>query len=396
MNDFTLDTIPFGIYSHGQGEKKICSAIGEDIIDLKYLADSGLFDDLNVLPTVFTAEYLNDFIALGKNITTSIRKRIQRSIPNVDFRRQFCPYKINEIDLHLPLKITDYTDFYSSEQHAFNVGAMFRDKENALLPNWKHIPIAYHGRASSIMVSGTSFKRPSGQIKISESEPPIFAPTRALDFELEVATVIGKNSSLGEIIDVDTAEDYVFGFVLFNDWSARDIQRWEYVPLGPFLSKNFFSSISPWVIPIEALDDFRVEAPIQEPSVLPYLNQKNRRNFDIKLEVVLTTSDGVDHLICTSNFSHLYWSVAQQIAHHTSNGCPLNIGDLMASGTISGPNKKSFGSMLELTWGGKEPIELSDGTSRKFILDGDTITIRGYADRDGKRVDFGFVSNKVK
>jgi fumarylacetoacetase len=393
---FTIDTIPFGIYSQDEhSERKICSAIGDEIIDLRYLADSGLFDDLNILPNFFSTSTLNEFIALGKSKTNAIRSKIQLAAQTSAFKHHFCPAKINDVILHLPIKIGDYTDFYSSEQHATNVGIMFRDKDNALLPNWKHIPIAYHGRASSIMVSGTNFHRPKGQIKVTEADPPIFAPTKALDFELEIATVIGKSTQLGQAINVDEAKDYVFGFVIFNDWSARDIQRWEYIPLGPFLAKNFFSSISPWVIPIEALEDFKVKAQPQDPTVLPYLQQKDPHTFDVNLEVILTTAEQVSTVISKSNFKHLYWTVAQQIAHHTSNGCPIDVGDLMASGTISGPEKSSFGSMLELAWGGKAPITLADGSQRKFIEDGDTITIRAYNEQGGKSINFGEVTNTV-
>jgi fumarylacetoacetase len=299
------------------------------------------------------------------------------------------------VQLHLPVKIGDYTDFYSSEQHATNVGMMFRDPDKALLPNWKHLPVAYHGRASSIFVSGTNFYRPKGQLCPDESQPPFFSPTKRLDIELEMATVIGKSNDIGEAIDINEAENYIFGFQLFNDWSARDIQKWEYVPLGPFLAKNFFSSVSPWVVPIEALTPFRVPAQKQTPEVLPYLQDKKLQNFDVQLEVYLQTKAGVETKICQSNFKNLYWTVAQQIAHHTVNGCNLNVGDLLASGTISGKEPDRFGSLLELTWGGKKPIILSDGSERRFLEDYDTIIIRGFAEKGNIRVDFGEVRNTV-
>jgi fumarylacetoacetase len=279
---------------------------------------------------------------------------------------------------------------------------MFRDPANALLPNWKHLPVAYHGRASSICVSGTNFHRPKGQVNSSDTTSPIFTPTKRLDIELEMATIIGKNNPLGEIIDVNQAEDYVFGFLMFNDWSARDIQRWEYVPLGPFLAKNFFSSVSPWVVTLEALEPFRVPTEPQNPEVLPYLQDKKRQNFDIQLEVTLIPksetrnpkyTEGVK--ICTTNFKNMYWTVAQQIAHHTINGCNLNIGDVLASGTISGKEPNSFGSLLELTWGGKNPITLPDGTTRTFLEDGDTIIIKGFAEKNGIRVGFGELKNTI-
>ena len=304
-------------------------------------------------------------------------------------------YPKNSVKLHLPIKIGDYTDFYSSEQHATNVGMMFRDPQNALLPNWKHMPVAYHGRASSIFVSGTNFHRPKGQVNSSDSTLPIFSATKRLDIELEMATIIGKSNPIGQAIDVNEAEEYVFGFLLFNDWSARDIQRWEYVPLGPFLGKNFFSSVSPWVVTIEALEPFRVPAEPQNPSVLPYLKEKNRQNFDIQLEVMLKPQNTEGGVISISNFKNMYWTVAQQIAHHTVNGCNLNVGDVLASGTISGKETNSFGSLLELTWGGKNPILLTNGEKRTFVEDGDTVIIKGFAEKNGIRIDFGEVRNTV-
>jgi fumarylacetoacetase len=301
----------------------------------------------------------------------------------------------SKVNLHLPVKIGDYTDFYSSEQHATNVGMMFRPNGDALLPNWKHIPVGYHGRASSIFVSGQNFHRPKGQINATDATAPTFSATKRLDIELEMATIIGKNNPIGDSIDVNKAEDYVFGFTLFNDWSARDIQRWEYVPLGPFLAKNFFSSMSPWVVTLEALEPFRVAAEVQDPEVLPYLQEEKRQNFDVQLEVILQLQNSEEVKICTSNFKNMYWTVAQQIAHHTVNGCNLNIGDVMASGTISGKTPDSFGSLLELTWGGKNPIPLPDGSTRTFLEDGDTIVIQGFAEKNGLRVDFGEVRTMV-
>ena len=296
----------------------------------------------------------------------------------------------------MPIKIGDYTDFYSSESHATNVGTMFRDPANALLPNWKHIPVAYHGRASSIFVSGTNFHRPKGQILPNGAEIPVFSPTKSLDIELEMATIIGKNNEIGDSIDVNNAEEYAFGFLLFNDWSARDIQKWEYVPLGPFLAKNFFSSVSPWVVTTEALAPFRVQSEQQIPAVLPYLDEMNRQNFDVNLEVYLTPKSQKSEVkISSSNFKNMYWSVAQQIAHHTVNGCNLNVGDVLASGTISGKEADSFGSLLELTWGGKNPITLPDGSKRTFLEDGDTISIKGFAEKNGVRVGFGEVKTTI-
>lgn len=397
---FTIHTLPFGIFSAQNGTKRLATILSDNVIDLYALAKLGYFDTLNIETAVFKNDFLNDFIALGKQKTNAVRKILQQLLANFDD----CPPSVihpqSDVTLHLPIKIGDYTDFYSSEQHATNVGMMFRDPENALLPNWKHLPVAYHGRASSIFVSGTNFHRPKGQINASDATLPSFAATKRLDMELEMATIIGKPNPIGDSVNVNEAEDYVFGFLLFNDWSARDIQRWEYVPLGPFLAKNFFSSVSAWVVPIEALEPFRVPAEPQNPPVLAYLQENNRQNFDIKLEVILipklekeaVTEGGV---ICRSNFKNMYWTVAQQIAHHTVNGCNLNIGDVMASGTISGKTPDSFGSLLELTWGGKNPIELPNGVKRTFVEDGDTIIIRGFAEKDGLRVDFGEVKTTI-
>jgi fumarylacetoacetase len=393
--NFTIDNIPFGIFSVNNGQKRLATILGNQIIDLYELAELGYFDSLEIDKKVFENDFLNDFIALGKTKTNAVRKHLQillqdlRNIPRSVFHSE------NSVELHLPVRVGDFTDFYSSEQHATNVGTMFRDPKNALLPNWKHIPVAYHGRASSIFVSGKNFHRPKGQVNNDESKPPFFTPTTRLDIELEMATIIGKGNEIGDSIGVNEAEDYVFGFQLLNDWSARDIQKWEYVPLGPFLAKNFFTSVSPWVITIEALEPFRVEAAIQNPRVLPYLQEKKHLNFDVQLEVILQAKGLEEMVISHSNFKNMYWTVAQQIAHHTVNGCNLNIGDLLGSGTISGKNPDSFGSLLEITWGGKNPIILPDGTERRFLEDYDTIIFRGFAEKDGIRVDFGEVRNMI-
>lgn len=392
---FTLDTIPFGIFSVKNRRKKVATIIGNQVVDLAELAHLGYFDGFKIPKRVFTNDYLNDFISLGKAKTNAVRTHLQELLKQPTQLPASVFHAVADVQLHLPVKIGDYTDFYSSEQHATNVGMMFRDPDKALLPNWKHLPVAYHGRASSIFVSGTNFHRPKGQLCPDESQPPFFSPTKRLDIELEMATVIGKANPIGQAIDVNQAEEYVFGFQLFNDWSARDIQKWEYVPLGPFLAKNFFSSVSPWVVPIEALAPFRVPAQKQTPEVLPYLQDKKLQNFDVQLEVYLQTKAGVETKICQSNFKNLYWTVAQQIAHHTVNGCNLNVGDLLASGTISGKEPNSFGSLLELTWGGKKPILLPDGTERRFLEDYDTIIIRGFTEKGNIRVDFGEVRNTV-
>ena len=295
----------------------------------------------------------------------------------------------------MPLHVQNYTDFYSSIEHATNVGKMFRDPANALLPNWKHLPVGYHGRASSIVVSGINFHRPKGQMKPADAEKPIFGASKQLDFELEMAFVLNKNTEIGESISTQEAEDAIFGMVIFNDWSARDIQSWEYVPLGPFLGKNFCSSISPWVVTLEALEPFRTASPKQEPEVLDYLKFEGDKNFDINLEVYLQPENGEENLICKSNYKYMYWNMTQQLAHHTINGCNVEVGDLYASGTISGSEPNSFGSMLELTWRGQNPLKLSDGTERKFIEDHDTIIMRGFSEKNGIRVGFGEVRGKV-
>ena len=401
-SNFTINNIPFGIFSIKNGKKRLATIINDQVIDLYALAELGEFDALKIKKSVFKNDYLNDFISLGKEKTNAVRKRLQEILSNMGRLPPSVFHAENGVNLHLPVQIGDYTDFYSSEQHATNVGMMFRPNGDALLPNWKHIPVGYHGRASSIFVSGQNFHRPKGQINATDATLPIFSATKRLDIELEMATIIGKNNLIGDSIDVNKAEDYVFGFTLLNDWSARDIQRWEYVPLGPFLAKNFFSSMSPWVVTLEALEPFRIAAEPQNPEVLPYLKEEKRQNFDIQLEVTLIPKSDITNptfteggVISKSNFKNMYWTVAQQIAHHTVNGCNLNVGDVMGSGTISGKTPDSFGSLLELTWGGKNPITLPDGSTRTFLEDGDTIVIKGFAEKDGIQVDFGEVKTMV-
>ena len=295
----------------------------------------------------------------------------------------------------MPVQVGDYTDFYSSKEHATNVGTMFRDPDNALLPNWLHIPVGYHGRASSIVVSGTPVHRPKGQQKPNEEEPPVFGPCKLLDFELEMAFVTYPGKEMGESISTSEAEDYIFGMCLFNDWSARDIQKWEYVPLGPFLAKNFASSISPWIVTLDALEPFKTQGPKQDPEPLPYLRYDGEKSYDIALEVGILPENSEETTVCNSNFKYMYWNMAQQLAHHTVNGCNIKSGDMMASGTISGPTKDSFGSMLEISWRGTQPVSMKDGSERKFIKDGDTVIMRGHAEKNGVRIGFGEVSTKV-
>jgi len=392
-SDFSIYNIPFGIYSDKSITNHACSAIGDYIIDLYELANNGF---LKINKDVFNLPFLNDFIQLGKPITNSIRLNIidilsdyqselitNTQLFNLVFKKQ------NQVNLLLPVRIGDYSDFYSSIDHAQNIGTMIRDPKNALMPNWKHLPVAYHGRASSICVSGHSFHRPKGQQKPADSELPIYGPTKLLDIELETAFVIGKSTQMGDSVSTDQADDYIFGMVLFNDWSARDIQTWEYVPLGPFLSKNFASTISPWIITLEALEPFRVKGYEQEPKLLPYLQYQGHKNIDIQLEVYLTPQNGSDNLLCSSNYKYLYYTMEQQLAHHTVNGCNINVGDLMASGTISGPNPSEYGSFMELTWRGTKPIILNDGSERKFVNDFDTITLNGFCKKNNLRIGFG-------
>lgn len=397
-SDFSIHNIPFGIFSTKDSKKRVGTAIGDMILDLKLSSDLGVFDNLNFDFNVFENEHLNDFISLGKSITNNVRLIIQKELSDsssVLKNQSNLLIKQTDAEMHLPLKIGDYTDFYSSIEHATNIGSMFRDPSNPLLPNWKHIPVGYHGRASSIIVSGIDIYRPKGQVLLSDKKTPSFQLSSRVDFELEMGFIIGKNSNLGESISTSEAEDYIFGKVLFNDWSARDIQKWEYVPLGPFLGKSFASSMSPWVVTLEALDLFRIDGPEQNPKVLPYLQYKGLKNYDINLEVAIEPDNSKESIVSSSNFKYMYWNMSQQLAHHTINGCNLNIGDLMASGTISGKDKGSYGSMLELSWGGKKPVILGDGNSRVFINDNDTVIMRGYCEKNGKRVGFGEVRTKL-
>ena len=401
-SDFSIHNIPFGVAVFNREYIACCTRIGDLVIDLATLYDYGFFDEIEGLNENFFEAYtINEFIELGKPVTNAVRLKIQElllegsSLSHDEKTIEECFYDLDKIQMMMPLHVQNYTDFYSSIEHATNVGKMFRDPANALLPNWKHLPVGYHGRASSIVVSGINFHRPKGQMKPADAEKPIFGASKQLDFELEMAFVLNKNTEIGESISTQEAEDAIFGMVIFNDWSARDIQSWEYVPLGPFLGKNFCSSISPWVVTLEALEPFRTASPKQEPEVLDYLKFEGDKNFDINLEVYLQPENGEENLICKSNYKYMYWNMTQQLAHHTINGCNVEVGDLYASGTISGSEPNSFGSMLELTWRGQNPLKLSDGTERKFIEDHDTIIMRGFSEKDGIRVGFGEVRGKV-
>ncbi len=402
-SDFPIQNIPFGIVKPAGQQPRPATRVGDTIIDLSILADLGYFDNIEIDNYgVFYSPVLNDFMELGAPIWSSVRHRLSSlfdinndELQNDSEAKTAGLHDINDVEMMMPVEVGDYTDFYSSIEHATNVGTMFRDPNNALLPNWKHIPVGYHGRSSSIVVSGTDIHRPMGQTKADDTEIPMFGPSRLVDFELETAFITGKSSKLGEHITVDNAHKFIFGMVLFNDLSARDIQKWEYVPLGPFLSKNFGSVISPWVVTMEALQPFFIEGPEQDPPVLPYLKTKGKKNIDIKLEVSLMPEKSNETIISWSNFKYMYWNMNQQLAHHTINGCNINVGDMYGSGTISGPTPESYGSMLELSWRGTKPLKLNDGSERKFINDNDTIIMRGWAENDDYRIGFGECITKI-
>jgi fumarylacetoacetase len=396
-SDFPIENLPYGVFlPPGASKPRAGTAIGTQVLDLKGLEECGLLGT-----SVFGGTTLNAFMAAGRPVWSTVRSRLQEllSEENAEFRdngslRRSLLFDQHTVQMVLPADIGDYTDFYSSKEHATNVGSLFRDPENALLPNWLHLPVGYHGRASSIVVSGADVKRPKGQSKPVDGVPG-FGPSRLLDFELEVGFFTGPATAMGEAVSIDNAADHIFGFVLVNDWSARDIQAWEYVPLGPFLGKNFATSISPWIVTLDALEPFRCAGPTQDPVPLPYLQTDEEWSFDIALEVGIKPENGEEHVVCRSNFKHMYWNICQQLAHHTVGGCNINAGDLMASGTISGPEKGSFGSMLEITWRGTDPVQMPDGSERKFIADGDSVIMRGHAEKDGLRIGFGEVSGKV-
>ncbi|NNE69602.1 MAG: fumarylacetoacetase [Rhodothermales bacterium] len=400
---FPIQNLPYGVFSP-KGQAPRCGvAIGDFVLDLPMLVHAGLLTHRDAdLRTAFDSPSLNGFMALGKQVWSDVRRRLQellnehtgvlRDDPSLRSRAFL---RRDSVTMHVPSQIGDYTDFYSSRQHATNVGTMFRDPDNALLPNWLHIPVGYHGRASSVVVSGTPVRRPVGQTKPGEG-PPVFGPCRLLDFELEMGFFTGSGNPLGHPIPLDEATDHIFGLALVNDWSARDIQKWEYVPLGPFLAKNFATTVSPWIVPLEALEPFRVEREPQDPEPLPYLNGDPQGLYNIELEVAIQGSGmKAPHVVCRSNMRHLYWTMAQQLTHHTVTGCNLRPGDLLASGTISGPEPESYGSMLELAWRGTKPIAMPDGSERKFLQDGDSVIMTGWAQGEGYRIGFGEAEGTV-
>lgn len=400
--DFPIQNIPFGVFLTRDDIITIGTRIGDYAIDLGALHQLGYFKGIDLTDDIFLQDTLNDFISDGRKTWRLVRNRIAdifdaenpKLRDNKDHRNHIL-FTLDEVEMQMPVQVGDYTDFYSSKEHATNVGTMFRGKENALMPNWLHIPVGYHGRSSSIVPSGINIRRPWGQTLPEGAENPVFGPSKLIDFELEMAFITTDANALGEPIPVNEAEEYIFGLVLFNDWSARDIQKWEYVPLGPFLAKSFASSISPWIVTLDALQPFKVEGPKPEKELLPYLQSKGKKSYDINLEVYIAPEKGEENKIASSNFKYMYWNMSQQLAHHTVNGCNVNSGDMMGSGTISGPTKDSYGSMLELTWRGANPITLSDGSQRKFIDDNDTVIMRGYCKNDKVRIGFGECRTKL-
>ncbi len=400
QSDFPLQNIPFGVIERPDELFVCASRIGETALDLNALQQLGYFDDLELPEGLFGQKALNEFISLGRPVWRAVRNRIAElyaagsDLEGKASQRAEIEWPIAKVVAVLPVFIGDYTDFYASREHATNVGSMFRDPANALLPNWLHLPVGYHGRSSTIVESGVNIRRPNGQRKGPNDPTPVFGPSIKVDFELEMAFITGDGPTGETPIPVERAEEHIFGLALLNDWSARDVQQWEYVPLGPFLAKNFATSISPWIVTLDALAPFRADRPRQEdPFPLPYLQQDpSGANLDVHLEVSIAPQGYPETTVCRSNFKHMYWSMAQQLAHHSINGCLINAGDCMGSGTISGPEKGSFGSMLEITWNGKEPVTLSDGSLRSFIEDHDTVTMRGYCKKDDLRIGFGEVS----
>jgi fumarylacetoacetase len=402
---FPIQNLPYGVFRRrAGGEPAVGVAIGDSVLDLAVLDAEGLLDvPLLRGLRVFATDRLNGFLALGRTVWSDTRRAISRLLGDSEPTlrdnarlREAALVPRADVEMLLPAAIGDYTDFYSSREHATNVGTMLRGPDNALMPNWLHLPVAYHGRSSSIVVSGTPVRRPCGQSKPDKADKPVFGPSRSLDFELEMGVFIGPGNELGQPIPVAAASQHLFGLVLVNDWSARDIQAWEYVPLGPFLAKNFCTSISPWVVPLEALEPWWTAGPVQDPPPLPYLEAPGPGSYDIHLEVRLQTARMIEpQRICASNFKYLYWSMAQQLAHHTVNGCNLRAGDLLASGTISGPTPDSYGSLLELAWRGARPLTLVSGEQRSFLQDGDRVTMTAWCQGDGYRVGLGEVEGVI-
>lgn len=398
--DFPLNNLPLGVFSIGDDTPRCGCAIGDFVLDLVALENADLLDGLNG----FDAPALNPFMEQGPTAWAKLRSRLTEllregddaALSSNEVLLNLSLVPMTDVTMHMPIKVAEYTDFYAGKNHAVNVGTMFRGAENALPPNWLHIPIGYNGRASTVVVSGTDVVRPNGQTKAPDAELPSFGPSQKLDFELEMGAIIGTPSEMGKPVSLAEAEEMIFGYVLLNDWSSRDIQAWEYQPLGPFQGKAFATSISPWVVMKAALEEFKVSPPNREKTLLPYLGEGSETLYDINLSVSLL-APGSDEpgLLSQTNFSEMYYSSAQQLTHHASSGCAMNVGDLLGSGTISGTEKTSYGSMLELSWGGKEPITLTNGDTRTFLQDGDVLTMGGYANGDGYRIGFGKCEGKI-
>lgn len=399
---FPIQNLPWGVFStKSDNRPRVGVAIGDQVLDMAVIEEAGLVPRMAAQP-VFRQPSLNAFMATGGYSWTIARRHVSQLLrhDNPKLRddktlrgRAFVP--MDSVRLHLPVAPAGYTDFYSSREHATNVGTMFRGKDNALNENWLWIPIGYNGRASTLVVGGSPVRRPKGQIKGPNDARPAYAPSRRLDIELEMAAIVGFDTSIGKTLTVEEAQNTIFGFALLNDWSARDIQQWEYVPLGPFQGKAFATSLGAWVVTAEALAPFRVEGPRQDPEPLDYLRQEGPHNYDIALEVEITPQGRAPTIVSRTNFRGMYWSTAQQIAHHASSGCAMRIGDVIGSGTISGADKGSYGSLLELTWGGKEPLTLADGSIRTFLEDGDVVTIRGWCQGEGYRIGLGELSGEI-
>jgi len=409
-SDFSLQNLPYGVFRPGPGAAaRVGVAVGNKVMDLSALAEEGVFGDSDNYVSCFSKPYLNDFMAMGKSAWVSVRKTLQKLLSediaelrdNEELKAKVF-HSLDSVTMELPAKIGDYTDFYSSREHATNVGIMFRGKENALQPNWLHLPVGYHGRASSVVVSGTSIRRPCGQLQKNMKDPKEgskYGVSERLDIELEMGVLIGPGNELGTPIDIKDAEDHIFGFVLLNDWSARDIQKWEYVPLGPFGAKNFGTTISPWVVTPMALEPFKCKtsAGVQnDPEPLPYLVEPDYRSYDIDLRVTIQADDIPKPVqVSRSNFKNMYWTHRQQLVHHTVTGCNMKPGDLLGSGTISGQTEDSYGSFLELSWNKQKQVQCGESATRYFLEDGDVISITGTCYGDGYRIGFGDCIGKI-
>ena len=400
---FPLENIPFGAFVNPEtNETHNCTRIGDFVVDLAVLHELGHFSGDNLKEkNVFKNQYLNDFMALGKSAWSEARATIQNlfaegsTFKTDEEGQKKAMFAHDKVEMTLPVFIRDYTDYYSSKNHAYNIGCIVRGPDNALQPNWTHLPVGYHGRASSIVLSGTDVRRPKGQVS-ADKITPTWSDCKRMDFELEMGAYVGVGNELGMPIKVSNAADHIFGLTLLNDWSARDIQVWEYVPLGPFNAKNFSSTVSPWIITLEALEPFKTNLPEQDPEPLPYLKEVQPYSYNIDLHVGIK-SENMDapHTISISNFKHLYWSVNQQLTHHTETGCNMSTGDMLGSGTISGTEKSEYGSMLELSWAGKEKVSLGNGEERVFLKDGDTVYMNGVCKGEGYTLGFGDCIGKI-